>query len=82
MCKPASFSRYADHPLRQFLAHRLLVTLNTDDPGISNINLEHEYRVAAEQVGVSAVDLLQLQENARQAAFWDSPQAYLSFECR
>ena len=72
---------YAQHPLREFLERRLLATLNTDDPGISDITLEHEYRVAADRVGVTAVDLLQLQENARQAAFWDSPLAYMSAVC-
>jgi len=63
-------SSYAKHPLPTFLAHNLLATLSTDDPGISDITLEHEYRVAAEEIGLSPADLRRLQENARQAAFY------------
>ena len=60
---------YAEHPLRTFLEHDLLATLNTDDPGISNITIEHEYQVAANGVGLGPADLQQLGENARQVAF-------------
>ena len=43
----------ASHPLRRFLSHGLLATINTDDPAISGINLPHEYTVAAPQAGLS-----------------------------
>ena len=33
---------YASHPLRQFLEKDLLATINTDDPGISGIDLHYE----------------------------------------
>ena len=36
---------YASHPLRTFLERGLLATINTDDPGVSRIDLLHEYQV-------------------------------------
>ena len=60
---------YSLHPLPIFLKHGLLATLNTDDPGISDITLEHEYRVAADSMGLPPADLRQLRENARRVAF-------------
>ena len=60
---------YADHPLPIFLQRGLLVTLNTDDPGISGIDLAHEYAVAEKELGLSPAALRQLQENAVEVAF-------------
>jgi adenosine deaminase len=60
---------YADHPLSIFLRRGLLVTLNTDDPGISNIDLAHEYTVAERELGLTLADLRRLQENALEVAF-------------
>lgn len=60
---------YRSHPLPAFLRRGLAVTLNTDDPGISGIDLAHEYRVASEELGLSAAELRRLQENAVAAAF-------------
>ena len=37
----------AAHPFRKFLDEQVRVTLNTDDPGISNITLTHELELAA-----------------------------------
>jgi adenosine deaminase len=60
---------YRGHPLVTFLEHGLLVTLNTDDPGISDITLAHEYQIASQHVGLGPGELRQLAENARQVAF-------------
>jgi len=60
---------YASHPLPALLARGLVVTLNTDDPTISGIDLAHEYRIAQEELGLSEDDLRKLQENAVAAAF-------------
>jgi len=60
---------YREHPLPIFLRRGLLVTLNTDDPSISGIDLAHEYRVAQEEMGLTQAELRKLQENAVQAAF-------------
>jgi adenosine deaminase len=60
---------YAAHPLPQFLRRGLCVTLASDDPGISAIDLPYEYRVARDELGLSAAELRQLQLNGVQAAF-------------
>jgi adenosine deaminase len=60
---------YTSHPLRLFLDHNIPATINTDDPGISNITLRHEYEVAAEQAGLTQEQIHQAQVNALEAAF-------------
>jgi adenosine deaminase len=60
---------YASHPLRFFLERGICVTLNTDDPGISGINLAYEYDVAAPAAGFSPPQIRILQTNALKAAF-------------
>ncbi|HSN86522.1 MAG TPA: adenosine deaminase [Thermoanaerobaculia bacterium] len=57
------------HPLPALLERGLAVTLNTDDPSISGIDLAHEYRVAVEELGLAEDDLRKMQENAVAAAF-------------
>ncbi len=57
------------HPMPEFLKKGLLVTLNTDDPAVSNIDLQHEYRVAHEVLGLSKEQLVQVQKNGLEAAF-------------
>lgn len=41
-----------DHPIKKMLDAGLNVTINTDDPSISNITLSHEYKVAVEKLGL------------------------------
>jgi len=65
----STVSSYAAHPLRQFLAKGLLATINTDDPGISGIDLRYEYEVAAPAAGLSAEQIVQAQRNALTVAF-------------
>jgi adenosine deaminase len=60
---------YASHPLRDFVERGLLATINTDDPGISGIDLSHEYRVAAPAAGLTAEHIRQVQRNALAVAF-------------
>lgn len=60
---------YASHPARAFLEHGMLVTLNTDDPGISAIDLRYEYEVAAPAAGLSPDQIRQAQRNALAVAF-------------
>ena len=57
------------HPARKFLEHGLLVTLNTDDPGISAINLAHEYNIAAPAAGMTTDQVRTAQRNAVDIAF-------------
>jgi adenosine deaminase len=60
---------YASHPLKKFLEHGLLATLNTDDPGVSGIDLLHEYWVAAPAAGLTTNQIHQAQRNALEVAF-------------
>ena len=60
---------YASHPLRTFLERGLLATINTDDPGVSGIDLRHEYEMAAPAAGLTAEHTHQAQRNALTIAF-------------
>jgi len=53
------------HPLLQMLRAGLNVTINSDDPGISDIRLSDEYRLACEELGLTRQ---QLQERVLAAA--------------
>ncbi len=59
----------ANHPLKSFFNEGIAVTLNTDDPGVSAIDLAHEYKVAHEVIGLSKADLAKIQLNALEQAF-------------
>ena len=60
---------YAGHPIRQLANRGVKFCLNTDDPGISNIDIAHEYEVAAPAVGLSPAQIHQAQVNALDMAF-------------
>ncbi|WP_420645832.1 adenosine deaminase [Candidatus Leptofilum sp.] len=60
---------YANHPLKQMLRHGILATINTDDPGISNIDLPYEYEIAVERAGLYEDQVAQAQQNALTIAF-------------
>ena len=65
----STVAAYAEHPLRHFLERGLLATINTDNPGISDIDLRHEYEVAAPAAGLTAEHTRQAQRNALAVAF-------------
>ncbi|KAA3648831.1 MAG: adenosine deaminase [Chloroflexi bacterium] len=60
---------YASHPLKEMLEYGLLVTINSDDPGISAIDLPYEFNVAAPQAGLSEEQIQKAQCNALEIAF-------------
>lgn len=70
----STVASYATHPLPELLERGLIVTLNTDDPSISGIDLPHEYRVARDEIGLDDEALGILQENAFAAAFLDDEE--------
>ena len=73
---------YASHPLRRFLERGLLATINTDAPGISGIDLRHEYEVAAPAAGLTTAQVQQAQRNALTIAFLsDEERGGLPLEC-
>lgn len=65
---------YPSHPLRQFLQRGLRASINTDDPGISAIDLAYEYEVAAPAAGLTAEQARQAQRNALETAFMSSDE--------
>ncbi len=65
----SSVADYASHPLRHFLENGLLASINSDDPGISGIDLKYEYEVAAPKAGLSPQMIRQAQLNALESAF-------------
>jgi adenosine deaminase len=59
----------AEHPARRLLREGVLVTLNTDDPGLFGIDLTHEYEVAQRELGFDDDDLRLVTANALDASF-------------
>ena len=62
-------SRFQDHPLLKFLEEGLLVTLNSDDPGLFGTSLEREFVLAEKHFALSMQQLARFSENAIRAAF-------------
>jgi len=60
---------YASHPLKVFLECGIPATINTDDPVISAIDINYEYDMAVEKVGLSMEQVRQAQQNALQVCF-------------
>ena len=60
---------YPSHPLKFFLEHGIQATINTDDPGISGIDLHYEFNVSAPKAGLSQAQIRQAQINALDVAF-------------
>lgn len=59
----------AQHPLKTFLEHGVLASINTDDPAVQGIDIQHEYRVAAPAAGLTPVQIRQAQINGLEIAF-------------
>ncbi len=59
----------AEHPIKAFLQHGVLASLNTDDPAVEGIELPHEYEVAAPQAGLSTAQIHQAQINGLDISF-------------
>jgi adenosine deaminase len=59
----------AQHPIKTFIEKGIVVTLNTDDPGVSGIEIADEYQLASEVVGLSVAQLAQIQLNGVEVAF-------------
>ena len=63
----------AEHPLMEMINAGLVVTLNTDDPGISNIRLSDEYFTAVSELGLSEGTLKGLILSGAQYSFLPEP---------
>ena len=60
---------YPCHPLRQFLECGIPASINTDDPGISGIDLHYEYNFSAPAAGLTLEQIHQAQLNALETCF-------------
>ena len=63
---------YEKHPLPQYYKEGVRVTVNTDDRGVSGIDLSHEWNIVMEKMKLRLDDLLDMNINAIEAAFIDS----------
>ncbi|HEK1804658.1 TPA: adenosine deaminase [Proteus mirabilis] len=65
----STIASLAQHPLKKFLEHGIIASLNTDDPSVEGIELKHEYTVAAPAAGLTAAQIRQAQINGLTMAF-------------
>ena len=65
---------YADHPIAQYVAQDLVVTLNTDNRLMSGVTLTDEYVRAAEHVGFDLSTLAQIALASFDSAFIAFPE--------
>ncbi len=57
------------HPLKQLFDLGVKVTINSDDPEVLDTNLNNEYRIAHEVLGMSLEDIEACNRNALEASF-------------
>jgi adenosine deaminase len=76
----ATVTDTANHPMKAFLEQGIEVTLSTDDPGVSAINLRHEYEVAHSVVGLSQAQLAKIQRFGVEQAFLSDKQKSALYE--
>jgi adenosine deaminase len=65
----AAVKAITKHPLRAFFQIGLPVTINTDDPSVSNTTLTDEYMVAVRDIGVTVPEIKQMILTGVRAAF-------------
>ena len=65
----SSVKRIEDHPLKQLFDHGVKVTINSDDPEVLDTNLNNEYRIAHEILGMSLEDIAMCNRYATEASF-------------
>ncbi|HRY30339.1 MAG TPA: adenosine deaminase [Elusimicrobiota bacterium] len=65
---------FAVHPAKRYLEAGLCVTLNTDDPGVSGIDLVHEYAVAMGKLNFTERDLVRVILNGVDSLFLPEPE--------
>lgn len=65
----STFPDIGSHPLKAFLNHGILATINTDDPAVEGIELPYEYEVAAPAAGLTQDDIRKAQDNGLTIAF-------------
>jgi adenosine deaminase len=64
----------ASHPIKQFIAQGLNVSLNTDDPGVSNITIQDEYDLAKNILNLDDKQITYLKKCGFEQAFMSDAQ--------
>lgn len=59
------------YPIREYMDQGLVVTINTDNPSVSDTNITKEYRAIADRFGFSTPELVKLIMNGVEAAFME-----------
>jgi len=62
----------SDHPIKKMISSELKVTLNTDDPSISNIRLTDEFAYLNHKLGISIPQIFLISKNSIEASFLGS----------
>ncbi|HSB00202.1 MAG TPA: adenosine deaminase, partial [Anaerolineales bacterium] len=65
----SSVRRIEEHPLRKLFDLGVKVTINSDDPEVLETNLNNEYRIAHEILGMSMEDIATCNRYAYEASF-------------
>lgn len=60
---------YSSHPLARYLRDGVMVTVNSDDPAVSNTDLPREYELAKRHLGLTSSELETVRLNALSARF-------------
>jgi adenosine deaminase len=76
----SSVRRIEDHPLKRLFDRGVRVTINSDDPQVLDTNLNNEYRIAHEVLGMSFDELARCNRYACEASF--IPEAARQAVCR
>jgi adenosine deaminase len=64
-----SFKTYEEHPLRKLMNAGILVTINSDDPGIFDTNLSDDYAIAHQVHGFTPADFKKCNQTAFNSSF-------------
>ena len=65
----SSVKRIEDHPLKRLFDLGVRVTINSDDPEVLDTNLNNEYRIAHEILGMTLADIAVCNRYAAEASF-------------
>jgi len=65
----STVANYASHPIKSLADRGVKFCLNTDDPGISAIDIKYEYEIAAPATGLSPEQIQQSQGHGLEMAF-------------
>jgi adenosine deaminase len=69
-----SVASFREHPIRRYFERGLLVTVNTDDPGMFGNSLAQEYLRLSTDFGFTAPEIATLVRNALEASWLTAPQ--------